>query len=79
MKFKGEVISLRNISKLLRQHNITLPDETMFFKEVHKQKNSRAQSCERRCFRGEIRKDKICYCDKACKTLGDCCLDFYSR
>ena len=79
VKFKGEVISLRNISKLLHQQNITLPNEKEFFRVILQQKNSTAQSCRGRCYVGERQRCKKCYCDKVCETFGDCCFDFYLR
>ena len=79
VKFKGEIISLRKIAKLLHQQNIYLPQENEFFNEVHRQKKTATRSCEGRCFLKEIRPHQSCYCDNVCRTFGDCCLDFYSR
>ena len=79
MKFKGEIFSWKNLTDMLRQHNITIPQENEVLAEVIKQKNSSAQSCLGRCFMDERREEKTCYCDEACKTFSDCCLDFNSR
>ena len=79
VRFKGETISLKNVTQLLRQHNITLPEEGKFLAAVLEQKNSSVQSCEGRCFAEERGEKKTCFCDKLCKILGDCCLDYYSR
>ncbi|KAL9970848.1 hypothetical protein ACROYT_G023299 [Oculina patagonica] len=79
VKFKGQIISWKNISQLLRQHNITVPDEGAALRAVLQQKDSSTQSCEGRCLLEERRERKPCYCDEACKTFSDCCLDFYSR
>jgi len=76
VKFKGEVISLIKLLQLLRHHNVTVPiNEEAFLDEVFYQKQSSAQSCEGRCFLEERSDPKWCYCDKDCKTWGDCCLD----
>lgn len=79
VKFKGQFISWKNISQLLRQHNITVPHEGVLLRAVLQQKDYSPQSCEGRCFLEERREEKPCYCDKACKTFSDCCLDFYAR
>ncbi|KAL9970851.1 hypothetical protein ACROYT_G023302 [Oculina patagonica] len=80
VKFKGEIISWRKISQLLRQHNITVPQEKHLFAAVLKQKSSSAQSCRGRCFLDERKTPyKTCFCDKACKAFSDCCLDFHTR
>ena len=80
VKFKGEILSWRNLTKLLRYHNVTIPDEGSILHAVLQDKNSRDQSCERRCFLDERRfRHKTCFCDKACRTFGDCCLDFHLR
>jgi len=79
VKFKGEVLSWKNLTDELRQHNITIPQESDVVAEVLRQKDSSAQSCEGRCLIDERSGEKGCYCDKACKTYSDCCLDFHSR
>ena len=80
MKYKGETYSLRNLFKILRRHNITVPqNEKDFLREALSQKQLTAQSCEGRCFLEERSDAKECYCDMACKSWGDCCLDFYLR
>lgn len=76
MKFKGEIFSWKNLTDMLRQYNITIPQENEVLAEVLQQKDSSAQSCQGRCFMDERSEEKTCYCDKACKTFGDCCLDF---
>ncbi|KAL9970849.1 hypothetical protein ACROYT_G023300 [Oculina patagonica] len=59
-----------------------MPLEGEILATVLKEKNFSSQSCQGRCFL-EKRKEnlgyKTCFCDKACKTVGDCCLDFHSR
>ena len=79
VKFKGQLISWRNLSQLLHQHNITVPREQAVLNTVLREKDSSAQSCEGRCFVEERRRKKTCFCDKACEIFSDCCLDFYSR
>ena len=79
VKFKGELISWRNLSQLLHQHNITVPREQAVLNTVLREKDSSAQSCKGRCFVEERRQKKTCFCDKACERLSDCCLDFYLR
>ena len=80
VRFKGEIFSLRNFTKLLRHHNITVPDEGSILHAVLRDKNSRDQSCEHRCFLDERRsRHNTCFCDKACRAFGDCCLDFHLR
>ena len=82
VKFKSEIFSWKNFSQLLRQHNITLPHENDILAAVLEQKNSSAQSCQGRCFmdeRTDILHSKTCFCDKACITFRDCCLDFHLR
>lgn len=76
MKFKGEIFSWKNLTDMLRQYNITIPQENEVLAEVLQQKDSSAQSCQGRSFMDERSEEKTCYCDKACKTFGDCCLDF---
>ncbi|KAL9970846.1 hypothetical protein ACROYT_G023297 [Oculina patagonica] len=56
-----------------------MPYEEVLLRAVLWQKDYSQQSCEGRCFLEERREEKPCYCDKACKTFSDCCLDFYSR
>ena len=80
VKFKGEMFSWKNLSQLLRQHNITVPQEKDLLAAVVQQKTSRDQSCQDRCFLDERKYlHKTCFCDVACKTFSDCCLDFHSR
>ena len=80
MKFKGRVVSLRKHLDQLQHHNITVPYDTKDFVHiVLKQKQSKPQSCNGRCFMDERGSAKSCYCDTDCKTWGDCCLDFYLR
>lgn len=79
VKFKGEIFSWKNFSHLLRQHNITVPQERDVLAEVLRQKDSSSQSCQGRCFLDERSDEKSCYCDQACQTFSDCCLDFHSR
>ena len=80
MKFKGGVVSLRNLLYQLQHHNITVPYNTRaFVHEVLNQKRSSSQSCNGRCFMDERGNAKLCHCDTGCKTWGDCCLDFYLR
>ena len=80
VKFKGETFSWKNLTKLLRQYNVTVPDEGSILRAVLREKNSRDQSCKHRCFLDERRfRHKTCFCDKACRTFGDCCLDFHLR
>ncbi|PFX13284.1 Uncharacterized protein K02A2.6, partial [Stylophora pistillata] len=79
VNFKGETISLKNLTKLLRHHNVTLPQEDRYLAEALRQKNASEQSCGGRCLSEERGEGNKCFCDKACRELGDCCLDFYSR
>ena len=79
VKFKNENVSLKNLLKLLRQHNITVPQEKRFLDAVIRANRSSDQSCKGRCFLEERSEAKWCYCDKTCKTWGDCCLDFQTR
>lgn len=79
VKFKGEIFSWKNLTELLRQHNITIPQESEVLAEVLQQKDFSDQSCQGRCFMDERSDEKRCYCDKACKAYSDCCLDFHSR
>ena len=81
VKYKGEVLSLKKLLGLLSDYNISVPqNEDSFFNEViNKQMSSRIQSCNGRCFIDERTVSKTCYCDKACITWGDCCLDFHLR
>lgn len=80
IKWRGEMYSWKNLSQLLHQHNITLPQEEKVFSAVLQQKNSSAQSCKGRCFLNERRHPNMaCFCDKPCKLLSDCCLDFQTR
>ena len=78
VKFKGEIYSWKNLSQLLRQHNIAVPNEDVLT-AVLQQKNLALQSCKDKCFFDEREYNKSCFCDKACKTFRDCCLDFQSR
>ena len=61
VKFKGEIISWKNLTDLLRQHNITIPQENEVLAEVLQQKDSSAQSCQGRCFMDERSDEKRCY------------------
>ena len=81
VKYKGEVLSLKKLLGLLSDYNISVPqNEDSFFNEViNKQTSSRIQSCNGRSFKDERTVSKTCYCDKACITWGDCCLDFHLR
>lgn len=81
VKYKGEVLSLKKLLGLLSDYNISVPqNEDSFFNEViNKQTSSSIQSCNGRCFKDERTISKTCYCDKACITWGDCCLDFHLR
>lgn len=80
VKWRGEMLSWKNLSQLLHQHNITLPQEENVLAAVLQLKNSSVQSCQGRCFLNERRHDnKTCFCDKPCKLLSDCCLDFQTR
>ncbi|PFX13285.1 G-protein coupled receptor Mth2 [Stylophora pistillata] len=74
VRYKAQTLSLRDI---FHQQNVSLPERS-FFDEVNKQKTSTDQSCTGRCFSKERKPNMTCYCDNACKTFGDCCLDFYS-
>lgn len=80
VKFKGEILSWKNLTQLLRRHNITVPDEKAVLAAVLGVKYL-GQSCKkkRRCSVDERRfHHKTCFNDEACKTFGDCCLDFQS-
>ena len=79
VKFKGEIFSWRNLSQLLRQHNITVPHENDVLPVVLREKTLPHQSCKDRCLSDERKYDKTCFCDMACQKFGDCCLDFHSR
>ena len=46
MKFKREIISLKKLLQLLRQHKIYVPQEGRFLDAVFYEKQSSAQSCE---------------------------------
>ena len=76
VKFKGETFSWKNLTKLLRQYNVTEPDEGSILHAVLREKNSRDQSCKHRCFLDERR-----FGDSVIRhsTFGDCCLDFHLR
>jgi len=77
VKWRGEIFSWKNLSQLLRQQNLIVPQ---VLAEVLQQKNSSVQSCQGRCFFDERRfLYNTCFCDKACRTFGDCCLDFHLR
>ncbi|KAL9970853.1 hypothetical protein ACROYT_G023304, partial [Oculina patagonica] len=76
VKFKGEIFSWKNLSRQLRQHNITVTQDLL--DAVLKEKTFPHHSCQGRCFLDERKDDKTCFCDEACKTYTDCCLDFHT-
>ena len=76
VEFKGKKIRLK---KLLRQHKMPLGKRNAVLAAVLEEKDSTLQSCKGRCFGDERKHSKTCYCDMACKTFRDCCLDFHLR
>jgi len=80
VKFQGKIVSWKNLMELLRQQNFPVTDERSVLAAVHRDKGSRDQSCKHRCFLDERKfRSRTCFCDKACSTFGDCCLDFHLR
>ena len=79
MKFQGRNVSLISLIERLRNLNITTFQIKDFLENVIKHKHSRTHSCEGRCYVEERSHSKTCYCDLACVSWGDCCLDFHLR
>lgn len=79
MKFQGRNVSLTSLVQRLHNLNITPFQIEDFLKNVNNHRHLRTQSCECRCDLEERSHSKTCYCDLACVSWGDCCLDFHLR
>ena len=79
VKFQGRNVSLTSLIERLRNLNITPFQTEDFLKNVNNHKHLRTHSCEGRCYFEERSHSKTCYCDLACVSWGDCCLDFHLR